>query len=205
MDAQFEFYLTPQPKPDSEERYHARIVGARTVGMGELAEMIQGRCTVTSADTKAVLAALSDVMVEVMSEGNRIHLSELGYFYPTLECDAVSHPDEATAGDVRFKSVRFMPEASLKKRMKAGMKLRKSRQSGFHSRKCSDEEMDGILRRHFASNPTITRKTFGELCGLKRCAALQWITRLVEEGRLVNVGTARMPVYMPADPGTGQK
>lgn len=86
MSAKFEIYENPGSKLNQKKTYQARIVEGRTVEQDELAELIQKRCTVNAADTIAVLTALSEVMVEVMKEGNRIHMAEVGYFSLALSC-----------------------------------------------------------------------------------------------------------------------
>ena len=37
------------------------------------------------------------------------------------------------------------------------------------------------------------------LCGFKRSMALACINRLIDEGRLRNMGTRRTPVYVPVE------
>ena len=90
MAVQYDFYKNPSPK-DSQKpvRSHARVVPYGTVDTNKLAQRIHSRCTVTPADVKAVLSSLSDVVIEELKDGNRIHIEGLGYRQITLECPPI--------------------------------------------------------------------------------------------------------------------
>ena len=65
MTAIYDFYKNPKQKDSTEKtRYHARVVTNQTISTDELARKIHTRGTVTTADVKAVLTSLSDVIVE---------------------------------------------------------------------------------------------------------------------------------------------
>ena len=118
MAVQYDFYKNPSPKENEGQTcYHARVVPYGTTDTVALAERIHSRCTVTPADVKAVLTSLSDVVIDELKAGNRVHIDGLGYLQITLECPTVQSPKEVRAESIRFKSIAFRPEAELKKRL----------------------------------------------------------------------------------------
>ena len=63
MTAIYDFYKNPKQKDSTEKtRYHARVVTNQTISTDELARKIHTRCTVTTADVKAVLTSRSRVL-----------------------------------------------------------------------------------------------------------------------------------------------
>ncbi len=196
MSAKFEFFEAPESKLTDKRPLHARIVGGRTVELKELAEIIQSKCTVTPTDTIAVLTALSDAMIQILGKGDRLHMEELGYFYPTLTCKESADGKEPDKCNVTLKSIRFVPEAQLTQRLARQMKLQPSDREDHHSTTYTDEEINALLARFFEKDQFLTRRKFEELCGVKRGVALKWIEKLVKDGRLKNVGSKFQPMYV---------
>lgn len=65
MSANYDFYQNPKlPGSKKKARYHARIVPSGTISTEKLAEEIQNRCSLSTADVKAALVALADIMAE---------------------------------------------------------------------------------------------------------------------------------------------
>ncbi|WP_072529922.1 hypothetical protein [Bacteroides ilei] len=203
MSAKFEIYENPGSKLSQKKTYQARIVEGRTVEQDELAELIQKRCTVNAADTIAVLTALSEVMVEVMKEGNRIHMAEVGYFSLALSCTDAGNSDKPDRQAVKLKTVKFQAERQLKKRLEKSLRLEQSRKgSSLHSRNLTHEEIAELLTGYFKENTFITRQKFEELCGFRKSTALNHINRLIDEKVIRNAGTRNQPVYMPVADNT---
>lgn len=200
MSAKFEIYENPVSKLSQKKTYQARIVEGRTVEQDELAELIQKRCTVNAADTIAVLTALSEVMVEVMKEGNRIHMAEMGYFSLVLSCTDAGSSDKPDRHAIKLKTVKFQAERQLKKRLENSLKLEQSRKGSIlHSKDLTPEEIAGLLASYFKDNTFITRRKFEELCGFKKGTALNQINRLINEKVIRNAGTRNQPVYIPTE------
>ena len=59
-------------------KYYAQAQARGVMGIREIAERIQRECTVTRADTMAVLTALEDVVSEGLQSGEIVRLGELG-------------------------------------------------------------------------------------------------------------------------------
>ena len=199
MAVKIAFYESPDPTGDGVKHFHARAVERETIRMDRLNHFVTHRCTVSESDILAVLTALSDVMVDAFLEGHRVYLRGLGYFDITLTNDEIRSLKEGNVRKVHFKSVKFVPEASLRKRLERGMKFVRASSTIPFSNRLTEEEVNEKLAGYFASHPFITRMEMQKLCGFKRSMALACINRLIDEGRLRNMGTRRTPVYVPVE------
>ena len=188
MAVQYDFYKNPSPKENEGQTcYHARVVPYGTTDTVALAERIHSRCTVTPADVKAVLTSLSDVVIDELKAGNRVHIDGLGYLQITLECPTVQSPKEVRAESIRFKSIAFRPEAELKKRL------------------CTTkfERISAMLASFFATHTYMSRSDFQSLCGYTRPTANRRLKELRESGKLQIVGTRRSSLYVKGE-GMGE-
>lgn len=196
MTAQYDFYKNPSPKDSKRRvRYHARVVPYGTVNTETLARQIHSRCTVTPADVKAVLISLSDVVIDELKDGNRVHIEGLGYLQITLECPPIQSPKEIRAESIRFKSVAFRPEAELRKRLRVTRFERVSRKN-HSSGLVAGERLDALLAGYFATHSHITRIGFQNLCGFTRTTANRRLKELREAGKIDCLGAARASVYV---------
>lgn len=197
MPIKFDFYKTPvAPGGKKKERYHARIVGGRTVETPELAKLIQKHCTLTPADIRGALAALSDAIVEQLKTGNRVHLEGVGYFQMTLECPETRQPKDTHAQQIRFKSVKFRADSFLKEDMETDVHFVHS-DNALQSATLSDIAIDGKLIDYFQDARFLTRPDFERVCYFTKSMALKHLKRLVAEGKLENAGTRHNPIYVP--------
>lgn len=197
MAIKFDFYQTPGiTGKEKKIQYHARIVHSETIGTDELAQEIHQDSTLTKGDVKAALSALSDVLIRKLCEGKRIHLEGVGYFQMTLDCTQTNDPQSAHAQRIRFKSVKFRADKSLKKELSQRASFERIDRKS-HSQSLSHAEIDARLKRFFSEKKVITRADIEQLCGFTRSMALRHINRLKEENKLENINTNRMPIYIP--------
>lgn len=198
MAVQYDFYKNPSPKENEGQTcYHARVVPYGTTDTVALAERIHSRCTVTPADVKAVLTSLSDVVIDELKAGNRVHIDGLGYLQITLECPTVQSPKEVRAESIRFKSIAFRPEAELKKRLCTTKFERISAKR--HSVELADGQIDELLASFFATHTYMSRSDFQSLCGYTRPTANRRLKELRESGKLQIVGTRRSSLYVKGE------
>ncbi len=194
MGANYDFYQNP-PSANGKKRLHARVVSSRTIDTNELAEEIQDRSTVSTADVKATLVALTELVVSHFRDGHRIHIDGLGYFQVTLSCPPVRTPKDIRAESIRFKSVAFRPEKGLLKHLKGMTFVRTPLK--VHSRGHAEDIIEERLTRYFSMNPTLSREDFQRLCGFTKTTANRRLKKLTEEGKLQKSGLYKFPVYEP--------
>lgn len=198
MTAQYDFYKNPSPKDSKKRtRYHARVVPYGTTDTKDLAQQIHSRCTVTPADVKAVLSSLSDVIIEELKGGNRVHIDGLGFLQITLQCPSVQSPKEIRAESIHFKSVAFRPEAELKKRLRTTDFERVPDKN--HSSELTEARIDLLLSSYFSTHPHMTRSDFQSLCGYTRSTANRRLKELREAGKLKNIGAKRASLYVAGE------
>lgn len=196
MAIKYEFYRNPNSQGTNKKRYHARVVPSGRITTDQLAKEIQKESSLTVADVKSVLIALADKMSEHLGEGRKVYLEGIGYFQINLHCkEEVRTMNGVRSENIEFKSVSFRADIDLKKNLKQ-QKIRRSRNKP-HSMPITEKEIDEKLTEHFAQNPILTRREFQFLCLQVKPTACRILRKLVEEGKLKNISTARNPVYVP--------
>ena len=196
MSIHYEFYRNPNSEGTNKKRYHARVVSYGTVKTDRLAKEIQKECGLSHVDVKAVIMTLADKLAEHLGEGRKVHLDDIGLFQVNLRCkQEVRTMNGARAENIEFKSVSFRADGSLKDSLKA-QKIRRSRHRP-HSFPRTETNIDELLTKHFAKKQAITRYEFQFLTGQVKSTALRTIKKLVEAGKLKNIGSTRSPLYIP--------
>ena len=102
---------------DGKCEYYARPVDTTTYSTEDAIKAIQEKCTLNSADLKAVLRALSDYMAKVLKQGDHVHLEGIGTFHVSLTCRKTDKlkPDHT---DVRFGQINYIAETALNRQLK---------------------------------------------------------------------------------------
>ncbi|MCD7850488.1 MAG: HU family DNA-binding protein [Parabacteroides sp.] len=198
MSVQYDFYKNPSPKDSKKRpRYHARVVPYGTTDTKRLAEKIHARCTATPADVAAVLSSLTDVIVEELSDGNRVYIEGLGYLQIVPQCPSIQSTKEIRAESIHFKTVSFRPEIALKGRLRTVQFERALRKN--HSSNVSPEQTTALLRTYFAEHDHMTRTDFQRICWFTTSTANRRLKDLVECGKLSNIGAKRAPLYIAGE------
>ena len=194
MSANYDFYQNPKlPGSKKKARYHARIVPSGTISTEKLAEEIQNRCSLSTADVKAALVALADIMAEKLRDGYSVHLDGIGYLQMTLKCPPVKSPKEVRAESIQFKSVAFRPAARMKHLLQRTDFVRQKDKS--HSKAYTDTQIDEMVAAYFEEKETLTRSQFQEYCGLTYSTAVRHLKRLRDEKKIVNIASLKHPLY----------
>ena len=161
----------------------------------DITSHIEHASSMSRGDIKGVLAELSRVVAYGLGRGQRVHIEGLGYFWITLEStEPIYHSTPQKSHKVRLKSIRFQPEKSLLESIPHPGFSRMER--GDHARTLADEDIDRLLAEHFATHLVLTRAQAQRLFSLTRNTTYRLLHRLVDEGRLRNEGTTRMPMYV---------
>ncbi len=198
MGIKYDLYANPPRKEDGKKpKLHARVVTTDTAGIKDLTELIQQFSSLSSADIKAALIALTKTMVFELSYGRKVHLEGLGVFELSLSSLPAEEGENVRSEMVWVKNVVFRPEKELKKKFQTLDIVRVERKN--HSKQLSEKKMDKLLTDYFKSHPFITRLQFQQLCGLTRSTAIRRINTLIAEGKLRRYGFYRAPLYVPME------
>jgi predicted histone-like DNA-binding protein len=192
-----DWYENPQAaEKKGKTGLHPRLVMTGSLSTDEVIKQIHGRSALSPGDVKAALSGLSDILANALSEGKRVHLGGIGYFYPVITAVGEVKADTPRRGEkVKLKAIRFKADKELKKGFDV-MHYHQSTET-FHSDNLSDAAIDKLLTGYFANHSFLTRSKLQELCGLARTTAIVQLRRLRKEGKLENVGRHNSPIYVP--------
>lgn len=181
MSIKYDLYKSPPKKKGKETvtHYHARVSGSHTVGTTEWNKSIHRPRT----DLQAAMSEISDRFLEALQNGDRVHLEGIGYFQMTLSCPPdVKSRKEVRAEAIRFRSIAFTPEKSLRKQLKYTRFIRSDR-SG-HTLNSSEDELTEALTAYFKEHEYITRRELEKMCYMTRSTAYRRLKEWMSEGRI---------------------
>ena len=110
------YSVVPRVDPrdiSAEMTYYARAQARGEVTLGDMARRIQRRCTVTRADTMAVLISLGTVMRDGLCAGEIVRLGDLGSFQIGLNGEGSVTEEEYHTGLIKKAHINFRPGADL--------------------------------------------------------------------------------------------
>lgn len=94
-------------------KYYAQAQARGEMGIREMAERIQQMCTVTRADTMAVLISLGTVMRDGLRAGEIVRLGDLGSFRIGLNSEGSATEEEYHTGLIKKAHINFRPGTDL--------------------------------------------------------------------------------------------
>ncbi len=105
--------VNPQA-PEAEKKYYAQAKIMETLELKDLAKRIMQMCTVNSADVMAVLDALSQVMVNELSAGNKIQLGDFGSFRMSIRSRGTASEADFNSNYIHSPRVRYREGGDIK-------------------------------------------------------------------------------------------
>ena len=111
------YSVVPRVDPrdiSAEMTYYARAQARGEVTLGDMARRIQRRCTVTRADTLAVLVALEEEVCRGLCNGEIVRLGELGSLQVGVKSEGVRLEADFHESMINKIWVRFRPGMVLK-------------------------------------------------------------------------------------------
>lgn len=194
----YDWYENPGESDDSEEKgLHPRIFLNGKVGTDKLCRMIHGRSSLSVGDVKNAFEMLAQICGEELREGREVHIEGLGYFAPILRStQKVTRSTKNKWSKMELKTIGFRPDARLRGEL-VGVKASRSKYAR-HSESLSEVEIDMRLKEYFADHDVMLRYDFQEVCCMTRTTANRHLRRLLEEGKLKNIGKRMQPIYVVA-------
>ncbi len=194
----YDWYENPGESDDSEEKgLHPRIFLNGKVGTDKLCRMIHGRSSLSVGDVKNAFEMLAQICGEELREGREVHIEGLGYFAPILRStQKVTRSTKNKWSKMELKTIGFRPDARLRGEL-VGAKASRSKYAR-HSESLSAVEIDMRLKEYFADHDVMLRYDFQEVCCMTRTTANRHLRRLLEEGKLRNIGKRMQPIYVAA-------
>ena len=194
----YDWYENPGESDDSEEKgLHPRIFLNGKVGTDKLCRMIHGRSSLSVGDVKNAFEMLAQICGEELREGREVHIEGRGYFAPILRStQKVTRSTKNKWSKMELKTIGFRPDARLRGEL-VGAKASRSKYAR-HSESLSEVEIDMRLKEYFADHDVMLRYDFQEVCCMTRTTANRHLRRLLEEGKLRNIGKRMQPIYVAA-------
>ena len=194
----YDWYENPGESDDSEEKgLHPRIFLNGKVGTDKLCRMIHGRSSLSVGDVKNAFEMLAQICGEELREGREVHIEGLGYFAPILRStQKVTRSTKNKWSKMELKTIGFRPDARLRGEL-VGAKASRSKYAR-HSESLSEVEIDMRLKEYFADHDVMLRYDFQEVCCMTRTTANRHLRRVLEEGKLRNIGKRMQPIYVAA-------
>ena len=194
----YDWYENPGESDDSEEKgLHPRIFLNGKVGTDKLCRMIHGRSSLSVGDVKNAFEMLAQICGEELREGREVHIEGLGYFAPILRStQKVTRSTKNKWSKMELKTIGFRPDARLRGEL-VGAKASRSKYAR-HSESLSEVEIDMRLKEYFADHDVMLRYDFQEVCCMTRTTANRHLRRLLDEGKLRNIGKRMQPIYVAA-------
>ena len=194
----YDWYENPGESDDSEEKgLHPRIFLNGKVGTDKLCRMIHGRSSLSVGDVKNAFEMLAQICGEELREGREVHIEGLGYFAPILRStQKVTRSTKNKWSKMELKTSGFRPDAHRPREL-VGAKASRSKYAR-HSESLSEVEIDMRLKEYFADHDVMLRYDFQEVCCMTRTTANRHLRRLLEEGKLRNIGKRMQPIYVAA-------
>ena len=106
--------------------YFAGKVLGRTLETDKLCHQISDKCSLTSADVKAVIEALVTELASEFKLGGSVRVGDLGIFSASITSEVVDTEEELKPKKVSVKTISYLPSVRLKETMKEAefMRLR---------------------------------------------------------------------------------
>ncbi|MFA9392701.1 MAG: HU family DNA-binding protein [Prolixibacteraceae bacterium] len=95
-------------------KYYGSSITTRKIGIDELSQAIARSSTVARADVYAVLVALIDEALVMLSNGNQLELGKLGTLTVNLRSEGAETEDDFSTSQIKGAKVIYRPGAELK-------------------------------------------------------------------------------------------
>ena len=194
MSIEYDLFANPPRPGETKPTLHARAINIQTVDTNELARMIEGMSTFTSADIKGAIKAISERLFYCLSNSQSVHLDGIGTFSVTLKCRPVENKKDIRAASIAFKNVEFRADPELKKRFQGA---RIERREGTTERKAYNEDIRQKRILWYIKNyGTINQTVAADLNQCTRQKAKKDLEQLIEDNQIQKNWCGRRAFYI---------
>lgn len=194
MSIEYDLFANPPRPGETKPTLHARAINIQTVDTNELARMIEGMSTFTSADIKGAIKAISERLFYCLSNSQSVHLDGIGTFSVTLKCRPVENKKDIRAASIAFKNVEFRAAPELKKRFRGA---RIERREGTTERKAYNEDIRQKRILWYIKNyGTINQTVAADLNQCTRQKAKKDLEQLIEDNQIQKSWCGRRAFYI---------
>lgn len=174
----------------------ARVITTGTKHMDEICKFISECSTVTSADIKGVLEALSNYIGRELSYGYSVELEGLGYFSPSVKSKQTVNKKGQAAYNTHVNGVNFRCSPRLKEMVKEHAPILVGRDN------LPSAQIDGRKAKmlsYLADHPYINVSLYAGLNSCSRYLAAEDIKRFEKEGTIAGLGHRTHRIYVATE------
>lgn len=196
MALKYDLYQNVNSLESDAPSYHARPVKNSVCTEKELYRHVSHHIKFNPQEVEALMSAVGDVLVEMLSEGRTVRLGSLGSLQVTLSCPEAHAVSDVRAGNVEVNSVSFRPKKTFLDDIRRATKLERERYKN-HSANIGMEEIRRLTAEYLAENKVMKRKDFKAFTGLTDSTSVNRLRQLVEEGFIESISKdPRHPLYV---------
>ena len=110
------YTVVPKINPrdrETDPKYYGNVKSSGDINIREMAERIQGSCTVTKADVYAVLVALEDVISESIQKGEIVRLMNIGTLRVGISTKGALKEEDFNEALIKKARILFRPGSVL--------------------------------------------------------------------------------------------
>lgn len=178
---------------EKEKRFYPRVVCHNTRSNEDIAEKLHHRSTYTPGELIGMLESIANIMHEMISNGECVHLDGIGFFQATATCRKPIKEMNARNLKIELKDVTYRPDAKMKRAMAHATFECSGANTHFDVR--SEEEWDNLLEEMFAKEEYITAKDLEMKTNTNRTAVCKRLRHWMDNGKIRNVGTKKIAIY----------
>lgn len=125
--------VTRKNPKNHTQRHYPALVSPQPIFADQVIARIERRCTLASADVKAVVDAIEVELIDNLSEGKSVRLGDLGTFRLSLRTKGSLTPEEVSIEKIRGTHVVFTPSPKIRRAMSVKGKALKFAKLGEHT------------------------------------------------------------------------
>ena len=110
--------ITPASGKENKRYYFPRITGSSKINLRQISRIIEKRSTASEADVTLVLTSLTNLIPELLAQGNTINLGEFGSFRLHAKTKSADSPENVTDKNIKELNIKFRPGNRLKEAIK---------------------------------------------------------------------------------------
>ena len=196
MSIKYEIQPIKNSQGTGKERHFARIFDRMPMSAQQLKQHIQATCSLTQGDVEATLSALRDVIINELSQGNRVYIPSIGYLSLSVDLNMPENMpiSKVRADYIKVRNINFRPDADMLQEIRKNTTFERAKFS-TKSKELTEDIVLEKIKEYLSANPFINRCKLEILLGVRQSIALKWLRHFTKIGVLRKEGAKNSPIY----------
>lgn len=113
MSIQFKAVSKPNPRNEDDVKFYIQPIAKGMIGRARIEEDIVRQTSLSKSDARGMLAIVSDILADYLSEGYSIKLEEIGLFSLRVQSHGELKATDLSAKNIKKLSVGLRPDKML--------------------------------------------------------------------------------------------